>query len=150
MTKEHRAQSIIDAVMAMDKEFGHDMPGGAPGDRERLIYNGPKWRARVIPDYRIAYVRRSQSNIVECVVAQAGCTFFELKIFDTIALQANVRGTDVQLHNFQPGDWEGWFGVDNERDTVPLLPIIFADPNSPAWQAFMKSEDYQLPDMTRV
>ena len=145
MTKKDRVQAIIDAVMARDAKFSSIIPGNAPGECERLIHDGSSWRARVVPDARIGYMRRTQSQILERVVAQQGCTFFELRVFNELALQANIRGRDIQLHLFQPGEWESMFGVDYGCDTVPVLPLIFADPASAAWQAFTQSDDYRLP-----
>ena len=105
----------------------------------RLVKGDGPWSARIIEDSFIATARISKHSVGTKVLKAPGWTGVEIHIQGRCRLEFSIREGMIILHRYEPGLWEGWFGVDHGSDTTPLLPDLFADDKDPRWRAFKAS-----------
>lgn len=147
--KDVRAQIIISKIIALNADHGFNAParGNAGMVMGRMVQTDRRWHARLSPGLRITMARHYENRVGSRIIPDADWRLFELEVFNQPKLVANLRGSEIHLHSYAPGDWESWLGVDNGGDTVLLDPWIFADPDNPLWQAVEQSADFQLPPL---
>ncbi len=112
-----------------------------------LIDHDPRWQAQLTEDCEIAYVRTGPAVVRELLRARPGTLLLELTVRGDRKLVAHYRHEDgeISIYLMKPGLWEAWFGLDNGKDSVSILPDMFCDPNEAQWAAFVKSPDGQWP-----
>lgn len=148
--KRARARAIIAVITAMDPVCGARCRSmGGPSDtRGRLI--DPKdepWKAQISPDRRIT-VGRLYGNVVgDRFLEEEGCDVIQVWFHNVCRMVVNRRGDDLEVHFYQPGLWEEWFGVDPRSDTHTYCRLPFANPDSAEWRALEKTADFQLKPM---
>jgi len=145
-SKIERARTIIAFAMSLDAEHGCNTParGTAGGLMARHIQIDKRCAATVTPAHRVGLGRHYEAKVGQRFFPDPDCRIFELHVYDKPVLVANLQAEDLELHIYNPGSWEGWFGIDNEGDNVPHDPWLFADERSPQWKELKQSADFQV------
>lgn len=151
--KPERAALIVAQLLALDKEFGITVPGGANGrGLSRQIGHDPRWQAKITKGLRVTFAQvyaasgdKGRSVFGERRIIDRKWTMIELTANRRSVLVINLCGEEIQLFRYIPGAWESWFGVDNGGDAFPYEMLFFPRPGSEELQALLDSPDAQLP-----
>lgn len=139
--KLRRAQLIHLELLELEQDFGRRDPSSYAWLQPtlRMVKGDGPWHARILDNSFTTTARISPNNIGEAVLHAEGWTACEVYIQGKCRLAFNMRDEDMVLHRYEPGLWENWFGVDPGRDSMPLIPDLFADNKDPRWQRFQAS-----------
>lgn len=139
--KIDRTRQLYAKLLELEKTFGTLEPSHYKWLQPtyRRVKGDRAWSARILDNSFITNARISRQAIGTSVLEAGGWVAVELCIQGRPKLSFNVRDDLIMLHRFVLGAWEEWFGVDNGRDSIPLIPDLFADRNDPRWQRFEAS-----------
>ncbi len=147
-SKERRARLILEAFRALEEKNGSTMVMGAPNASEtpRAVRFDDNMRAIFTPNQRIGIGRLTQEKAGERYFDDDGWCLVVVEVRNKRRMVVNVRGDVVQVHLHEHGLWEQWLGLEAE-DMPPYHNLPYPDPESPAWQAVMASDDYKRPPL---
>ena len=148
-----RVRTIIDHVFAATDSSSHNVTAwGENRYHSRTMIKGAQgwWHADITEDQRITMGFLTENSVGERRLEAPGSRLFELVVRDNRLLAANLSGDQIDLHYFKPGVWEGTFGADPAGDTITFERWLFANPSNPDWQAFLRSDDAQLPPLRQT